>query len=227
VIRLIAPSYRLVAKVVVDGFANAFQDTPLTSSVTRVYSQVPQFVSEISVGAYQAAELHQKHLISSENEAGAYPLDQDSNKLIDYNDLSSITADNRHEGMPLVVTARVALKCITTSLIDASPSELCLVSLKNVNAFSNWSTDECSDSTFFITVADLQVDNMLPNAAFPVAVCRDEEIRLEEERYNLDSLPPLLVMGLSFAPRHKSGIMVRQNLAILVFFIVFISKWLC
>jgi hypothetical protein len=114
----------------------------------------------------------------------------------------------------LVVSFRAAFSGLTISLVDAAPSEIAVASFVNINALATWDTLRASDSTIYITVTSLQVDNMVPNSPFPVAVCpfdvphhgRNDETAISEA----DS--PLLVVGLSFAPKHKSGILVSAVL---------------
>lgn len=117
----------------------------------------------------------------------------------------------------LIISIRVALQGLFVSIVDSSPSEICLASLKNVNILASWNTLRTTASTVYLTVASLQVDNMLPNAPFSVAVC-PSDLRGEDSStpvassiagpFDSDGAAPLLVVGVSFAPRHKSGIVV-------------------
>ena len=105
------------------------------------------------------------------------------------------------------------------SLIDKSPSEIALITLKDVNVTANWDKKRTTDGRALISVGWLQVDNYVPSAPFPVAVCPDkvkiEKVKTEDEsRRSHDSSDrdgkpsPLLIVGLTFAPKHKSGILV-------------------
>lgn len=117
-------------------------------------------------------------------------------------------ASDTNDIQEFVISYRISLSELTVSLIDSSPSEIAVLSFKNINAIGTWNTRQTTDSTVFVTVTSLQVDNMLPNAAFPVAVCPDDKTKLDSETV---VPPPLLVIGLSLAPKHKSGIMVSAK----------------
>jgi hypothetical protein len=122
-------------------------------------------------------------------------------------------------GKDTIVSVRVSFSGFVVSLVDAAPSEIAVLALRNVNALATWNTKRTTDATVYVTITDVQVDNMVPNAPFPVAVARDEEFRENagDDTATLDAggsaagAPPLLVVGLSFAPKHKSGIVVRPQ----------------
>jgi hypothetical protein len=61
-------------------------------------------------------------------------------------------------------------------------------------------------------VKSVQIDNMVPNAPFAVAVCPSDPPRNASKNSEPPDVPPLLVVGLSFAPKHKSQILVRRSL---------------
>ena len=195
-------------------FANPFLDQPAASGLFGPTSKFHHHGNEIVDGAFRAAELYRKRLLPSEDDAMTKSL-LDAIVIEDSkNDVQLSQECSEPKGAPdLIISVRIAFTSLITSLIDASPSEICVLSFKNINAFANWRTSQTSDSAFFITVTDLQVDNMLPNAAFPVAVCRDDEARVVGDISSAES-PPLLVIGLSFAPRHKSGIVVSFQIEI-------------
>jgi hypothetical protein len=116
----------------------------------------------------------------------------------------------------LQISLRVALQGFFISLVDSAPSEIAVLTLKNVNAIATWNVKRTADATVFITVTDLQVDNMIPNAPFPVAISPNRKgtstLADEAERGAKTSetdMAPVLVVGLSFAPRHKTGTVVR------------------
>jgi hypothetical protein len=111
----------------------------------------------------------------------------------------------------LQISLRLALRGVVVSLVDSAPSEIAVVTLKNVNSIASWNMQRTTDATVFVTVTSLQVDNMIPNAPFPVAICTEDGeagISKGSNEFSVDS-PPVLVIGLSFAPRHKTGIVVR------------------
>ena len=110
----------------------------------------------------------------------------------------------------LHISLRVAIRGFVISLVDAAPSEIAVVTLKNVNSIASWNVQRTTDATVFITVTNIQVDNMIPNAPFPVAVCADDKAIASAQPESVDDggPPPVLVIGLSFAPRHRTGIVV-------------------
>jgi hypothetical protein len=60
---------------------------------------------------------------------------------------------------------------------------------------------------------------MIPNAPFPVAVCPFDSLPkgalvdspLGQNTGAEGGTPPMLVVGVSFAPRHSSGVVVRDR----------------
>jgi hypothetical protein len=117
----------------------------------------------------------------------------------------------------VVFSIRAEFSGFVFSLVDSSPAEIAVASLKNVNALSRWNALRTSDASAIISVGWIQVDNHVPNAPFPVAIFPIE--RPENERDDdplaavrpekrTDGPAPLLVIGLTFAPKHKSGMVV-------------------
>ena len=128
---------------------------------------------------------------------------------------------DREQGSPLardlIISLRVAFTGFTMSLIDSAPSEIATITLKNVNAIATWNTQRKTDSTIYFTVAHFQVDNMVPNAPYPVAVCPIDHLAAfesEEEANQDEAKAPLLVIGVSLAPRHHSGVEVIKSVTI-------------
>jgi hypothetical protein len=118
-------------------------------------------------------------------------------------------ADSTRKDDNLIVSIRAAFSCLIVSFVDASPSEIALATMKNMNAIATWDINRTTDATIYITVTSVQVDNMVPNAPFPVAVCPFEPSRSPNSQASLTvDVAPLLVVGLSFAPKHKSRILV-------------------
>lgn len=111
------------------------------------------------------------------------------------------------------ISFRASLSGARFSFIDSAPSEIFLASLTNVNVIGSYDTLHRADSTFYLTLADLQVDNMVPNAPFLVAFSRLETTRPsgKTEEGIETRKPPLIVAGLSLAPQHESGVVVRST----------------
>jgi hypothetical protein len=105
----------------------------------------------------------------------------------------------------LSVSFRASFCCLRASFIDSSPAELMVLTMENLNAVATWDSLGPSSSTAYMTLADLQVDNMVPNAPFPVAISR---LHSQSSRDHEGQKSPLLVIGVSIAPSHSSGIVV-------------------
>jgi hypothetical protein len=153
---------------------------------------------------------HAAEIAVMEKENKILPFEDEATTKALYETLSDIKASSTSSHDTLdgakatyVLSFRLALSGFVISLIDSAPSEIAVVVMKNVNALATWSVPRVTDATMYLTVENLQIDNMVPNAPYPVALCADESI-LEDK----DSIVPLLVIGVSFAPRHKSGIVV-------------------
>jgi hypothetical protein len=106
----------------------------------------------------------------------------------------------------LSISFRASFCCLRASLIDSSPAELLVLTMENLNAIATWDSLRLSDSTAYITLADLQVDNMVPDAPFPVAISR---LTSQSSKDIVSPKSPLLVVGVSIAPSDSSGIVVR------------------
>lgn len=116
----------------------------------------------------------------------------------------------------LIVSLRISLGGFTLSLIDSAPSEIASITLRNVNAIASWNTARRTDSTIYLTVAHIQVDNYVPNAPYPVALCAVDHLRAAEkgDLSRQDATAPLLVVGVSLAPYHRSGVEVIKSITI-------------
>lgn len=97
------------------------------------------------------------------------------------------------------------------SLIDCAPSEIAVVSLRNVNALARWNSLRTTDASLILSIGWLQIDNHVPSAPFKVAVRPDTSTKQAlEEEVGIDP-SPLLVVALAFAPKHKSEILVSGS----------------
>ena len=174
------------------------------------HDDLPLVFRAIVQGAGVAADMRKSHILPSESEI-KIALQRAEGGINELNyEKSSESISQVAAIRNLVVSFRAAFSCLTLSVIDSAPSEIAVATFHNINALATWDTLRASDSTIYITIASLQVDNMVPNSPFPVAVCpfdvahhgRNDDTTISEA----DS--PLLVVGLSFAPKHKSGILV-------------------
>ena len=119
-----------------------------------------------------------------------------------------------------VYSIRAEFSGFLVSIVDSAPSEIATVCLKNFNAISRWNDQRTTDASAILSIGWLQVDNHVPSAPFPVAVRPDDRRRVtdgmdedasassEKLQYDMYNSSPLLMVGLAFAPRHKSGIVV-------------------
>jgi hypothetical protein len=197
-------------------FSNPFGDDALNPR--PLIEHVP--VKTITDAAAATIELMTKFPLPTEEDAVNKALDKEDS-FPQSKEAAPSTQESLNESLKIkdmIISVRASFSGFVVSLVDSCPSEIAVLALRNVNALATWNTARTTDATVYITITDVQVDNMVPNAPFPIAVTRDEV-----QRENADSgtsggasdapsvaedASPLLVIGLSFAPRHKSGIVV-------------------
>jgi hypothetical protein len=172
--------------------------------------ELPAFTKAIIYGAVEAAEMRKKKTLLSEDDTIklAVVRQEKTDVGTDVEPIAQIESSRN-----LLISLRAAFSGLMVSFVDSAPSEIAVATFKNMNAIATWDMLRATYSTVYITVTSVQVDNMVPNARFPVAVCPFDQPRNSGN----DAIgtpvesPPLLVIGLSFAPRHKSGIVVRNH----------------
>ena len=69
----------------------------------------------------------------------------------------------------LQISLRVSLRGLVVSFVDTAPSEIAVLTLKNLNAIASWNIHRTTNAAVIITITDLQVDNMISNAPFRAA----------------------------------------------------------
>lgn len=176
----------------------------VSSEIERAANQVEGIMSDVGLPVENVAVERAVFDVSQ-----AYALD--SNK--------SASSENEIQGeRDLIISFRAAFQGFVFSLVDSAPTEICVISLKNINALASWNMLRTTASTVYFTITRVQVDNMLPNSPFPVAVNpmplgpkKASETRDESGGEQDENNPPILVIGISFAPRHKSGTVVSVN----------------
>lgn len=140
-----------------------------------------------------------------------------SSMAMHYNKPTKLRSENWKNNAQhnMSVSFRISLSGLRISFIDSAPSELFVASLSNINAIGSYDWLQTTDSTFYFTISDLQVDNMIPNVPYLVAVSRLDSARLAATSGDeaTDAKAPILVAGFSCAPKHESGITVRTSLA--------------
>jgi hypothetical protein len=117
-----------------------------------------------------------------------------------------------------IYSLRAEFSGFIVSIVDSAPSEVAVMCVKNFNALARWDANRSTDATVMMSVGLFQLDNHVPNAPFPVAIRPDDSRReaLDDDDSSVGSdkldegiLPvPLLMIGLAFAPKHQSGIVV-------------------
>lgn len=196
-------------------FGNPFVDASYMSTNPEQAISGPKDIDnhhnsfiEIIKGAQEASERRAKSQFLAE--------EQVKRKLIfrDVDDQNASSAAGTFTGQEdRIFSFRAAFSGFTLSFIDSIPSEIALASLKNVNALARWNALRSSDASLIVSVGWLQVDNHIPSAPFPVAVRPDTSTALVSTEENSEiisesQVEPLLMGAFSFAPKHKSGIVV-------------------
>lgn len=194
-------------------FMNPFSDDASTAtgiSLMPAVHNLPSFAAVIIDGAVETIELQATQALPTEDEATDVSFFEGPN---DSRDSDAQQGDPASKG-DMLISFRAAFSGFVVSLVDAAPSEIAVLSFRNVNAIASWNALRTTNATVYITVSDVQIDNMVPNAPFPVALSPDERALSGESssEHNASAAdagaPPMLVIGLSFAPRHKTGIVV-------------------
>lgn len=206
--------YSLMKKTQIGlSFPNPFGE----ESVRSQKSLGPVLTREISAAAATTVDLLTKSSLPTEEEvvSKAFGDAYSAPEAKEFESLVEESSERIQGGKDTIMSLRASFSGFVVSLVDSAPSEIAVLALKNVNALATWNTKRTTDATVYITITDIQVDNMVPNAPFPVAVTRDEEFREnggdDAAGGSVADAPPLLVVGLSFAPKHKSGILVRPQ----------------
>ena len=190
-------------------FSISFSDNSLAGE-TDGGSNISLYTSEVVHGAKEACESATATDLPDEESAVALLLTESNEAAFrltsdepEHNDTKQTISDD------MVMSVRVAISGALFSFIDTTPTEIAVATFKNLNGLVTWTRLRSADSTSFLTVNEFQVDNMLPNASFPVAVCRDDNVTSSTE-----GPAPMLVIGVAFAPRHKSGIQVLKSVTV-------------
>jgi hypothetical protein len=106
---------------------------------------------------------------------------------------------------------RVSFTGVLFSFIDRAPSEIAVLSMKKIEAMSQWNRLRSKDATSALSIQWVQFDNHCPNAPFPVAFCPQmcHDIDKDEENALHD---PFLSVGVIIAAKHKSNILVSAEI---------------
>ena len=112
----------------------------------------------------------------------------------------------------IVLSCQFRFNWFYFSLVDSAPSEIAVVANSGLHAGAKWNMMQTGDVTVLISIAWLQVDNHVPNAPCPVAVCPDQCDKGETP--DNPNRTPLWMMNLKFAPKHESGVLCLRHVTI-------------
>ncbi|KAG7345960.1 vacuolar-sorting-associated protein 13 C-terminal domain containing protein [Nitzschia inconspicua] len=167
----------------------------------------------ISQGAQDAIDLSRSETIPNEIDAKRRAL---------FSNFSGI--ESKHEGITsnavdTIFSVRAEFSGFIFSLVDSAPSEIAVLSCRNVNALTRWNKFRTADASVLLSIGWLQVDNHVPSAPFKVAVRPDTSNKQRLDRQNdteseQTGPSPLLVIAMAFAPKHKSKIMVLRSVTV-------------
>jgi hypothetical protein len=111
------------------------------------------------------------------------------------------------------ISFETSLTGILLSIVDSVPSEIAVLSAKNIHIAAKWTSDLTTDSTAVITVGSAQIDNCCPNSPFPVSLHPIDRSKVDDDNFEEtsvgDELTPFLSLGVIFAPKTDSVIKVR------------------
>ena len=162
------------------------------------------FIEEIHRACATSVSLLQSGHVFTQDHTKALLLHQKSEQALLDEKAANTTSDQ-------VFSFRAAFGGIVLSFIDSTPAEVCVGWMKNVNLLSRWNSSRSSDASLMLSVGWLQVDNHVPSAPFPVAlrpIVTDSQSLQQSDLDNGNATNPLLMVAVTVAPRHSSGIMV-------------------
>lgn len=199
-------------------FINPFNED-ISSPVPGEASRLAEAAGEIENAANEVVGIVSEVGLPTEDEAVERAVfDVSQAYALDANKSASSECTIQPAERDLIISFRAAFQGFVLSMVDSAPTEICVISLKNVNALASWNMLRTTASTVYFTITWVQVDNMLPNSPFPVAVYpmslgsrKASEPKEESSSGPDESYPPILVIGVSIAPRHKSGTVVSSG----------------
>jgi hypothetical protein len=198
-------------------FGNVFDDMPAVypyedklTAGRLVGANKKDYTSIAAEGVERAIRLAQTRTLPTEIDAKRKAM------MPSYgNDPNDEKAENA--ALDTIYSFRAEFSGFLFSLVDSSPSEIAVASLRNFNVLARWNALRTTDASMIFSVGWLQVDNHVPSAPFKVAVRPDTSSRqgttadssLSGNTISGVDKSPLLVVALAFAPKHKSDILVR------------------
>jgi hypothetical protein len=202
----------LISKPAPDVFRNAFEEVSYMSTTqSRAKERLRDscqrdFTREIMDAGLATVETVNSQQLPDEDEAKRNAI------LGGDASLKGIEPSSENGELDEVYSFRAEFGGFIFSFVDSVPSEIAVASMRNINALARWNKMRTTDASVIISVGWVQVDNHVPSAPFKVAVRPDRDV-LSIDETETDSeedshSSPLLVVALTFAPRHKSGIVV-------------------
>ena len=173
-------------------------------------------VQEILKAASLAEEMLILNQLPTENEAKRRALFATAR----YTGLSQYQRGNT-SARDKLYSVRLSFSGLILSVVDRDSLEICTVTLKNLNAMAKWNLLRTSDASLLMSLGGVQVDNHVPSAPFPVALCPDgpdpEDNKKPRDIFtsgwartsaSSSTGPPFLFVGIELGPTHSSGIVV-------------------
>lgn len=139
-------------------FTNPFiDDKALIATHDESSRHFARYAQDISDAALEASNLSLDGHLPTEEEAV-------ERAIVDTSRVYAVTAAKVPEGLQssiradrdYIVSFRAAFQGFIVSAIDNSPSEICVVSLRNLNVLASWNTLRTTASTMYFTVTSLQ-----------------------------------------------------------------------
>jgi hypothetical protein len=215
-------------------FGNPFGDvsympkSPKPMKENLASSGKVDFTPDIFAAGMATIERMKAENLSTEGDAKRLAFFGDLDDRSKLQDTPALLPDADSTETDQIFSFRAAFSGFIFSVVDTAPSEIAVILLKNVNALARWNAMRTTDASVIASVGWLQVDNHIPNAPFPVAMRPDDSVRdsikedddifsVQSDLFSVQSemsetdgggSSPLVVVGLSFAPSHKSGIVV-------------------
>jgi hypothetical protein len=199
-------------------FGNVFDDMPLVFSQVKpsadrlIGANKEDYSTMIAPSVEQAIRMSQNTTLPTE-------IDAKRKAMMPMTGLDSNEDVSKNAALDTIYSFRAEFSGFLFSLVDSSPSEIAVASLRNFNILARWNALRSTDASMIFSVGWLQVDNHIPSAPFKVAVRPDTSVRhgssVDQVGGGGNTLgadkTPLLVVALAFAPKHKSDILVRPS----------------
>ena len=130
-------------------------------------------------------------------------------------------ADSEIHDCDQFFTLRASFHGFIISFVDSVPSEIVVASFRRVDTLVKWNSLRTNEASAVVSIGWLQVDNHCPSAPYPVAVRptlpSNKSLSPKDDEENTES--PSITVGITFAPKHNSGILVSDNSFVMILFL--------